>query len=184
MGNLFLIFKEKNINFKNTIAILLLIGILSAFFGFVYETIFYRIDLGHFTKRGSSFGPWIPIYFFGGILVMIFSYRFRKKPLLVFIINCIVTGTLEYATGYILFRYFSTRLWDYYKEIWNFGNIKGYICLRSVLFFGLSSLFLIYVVTPKVLKLFKKTPERKFRFISSILTFVFVLDIIAYALFK
>ena len=174
----------KNINLKNTISILLVIGILSGIFGFIYETIFYKIDLGYFVKRGSTFGPCIPIYFFGGIFILLFSYRFRKHPILVLIINCLVTGLLEYATGFVLFEFFNTRLWDYNTEIWNFGNINGYICLRSILFFGISSLFLVYLVTPIILKIVNKIDEKKFQIISYIITGIFILDIITYTIIK
>ena len=177
-----LIFKD--INLKNTIAILLLLGIMSSIFGFIYETVFYRIDLGYFVKRGSTFGPWIPIYFFGGILIALFSYRFKEKPLLVFLINCLVTGLLEYATGFVFYEFFNLRLWDYNIEIWNFGNINGYICLRSVLFFGISSLFLVYMVIPIILKLFTKFPGKKFQIVSYILTAVFITDIIVHFLIQ
>lgn len=175
-----LIFKENNINFKNTISLLLIIGILSGFFGFIYETIFYRIDLGYFVKRGSTFGPCIPIYFFGGILILLFSYKFRKNPLLVFSINCLVTGILEYGTGYVFYEFFNTRLWDYNTEIWNWGNINGYICFRSILFFGISSLFLVYILTPALLKIFNKISEKKMQIVSYILTGIFVIDVIAF----
>ena len=180
MKNLLLIFKEKNINLKNTISILLILGIFSGIFGFIYEILFYKIDLGYFVKRGSSFGPWIPIYFFGGILIAIFSYRIKEKPILVFLVNSLVTGILEYGTGFVLYEVFNKRLWDYNTEIWNFGNINGYICLRSVLFFGISSLFLIYAVIPMILKLFDKIKERKFRILSIVLTAIFVADCITY----
>ena len=45
--------------------IVLLIFTFGGIFGFIYETFFYRIDLGYFVKRGTTFGPWIPIYAFG-----------------------------------------------------------------------------------------------------------------------
>ena len=48
------------------------------------------------------------------------------------------------------------RLWDYNTEILNFGNIGGFICLRSVLFFGLSSLILMYIILPICIKLSQK----------------------------
>ena len=51
------------------------------------------------------------------------------------------------------------RLWDYNNEILNFGNIGGYICLRSVLSFGIASLFLVYVVVPYLLRITKKMVE-------------------------
>ena len=127
-----LIFKDNKINLKTTINILILIMIFSGFFGFIYETIFYKIDLGYFVKRGSTFGPWIPIYAFGGLFITIFTYRFKDKPFLVFILNCIITGILEYSVGYILYEFNGIRLWDYNTEIWNWGNINGYITFNII----------------------------------------------------
>ena len=45
--------------------IMVLIFTFGGIFGFIYETFFYRIDLGYFVKRGTTYGPWIPIYGFG-----------------------------------------------------------------------------------------------------------------------
>ncbi len=44
-------------------------------------------------------------------------------------------GLLEFIVGYLLLHISHIRLWDYNTEILNYGNIGGYICLRSVLFF-------------------------------------------------
>ena len=69
--------------------------------------------------------------------------------LFIFIISFIVTGILEYLSGYILYEKLGlTRGWSYNEEIWNFGNIGGFVCLRSATFFGLSGLFLIYGMLP------------------------------------
>ena len=179
-----LVFKDEKINMKKTFYILILVMVLSGIFGFIYETFFYRIDLGFFVKRGSTFGPWIPIYAWGGLLITLITYRLKNKPLLVFIVNCIVTGILEYITGYILFEFYGIRLWDYNTEIWNFGNINGYICMRSVLFFGISSLFLIYGIIPILKKLANKISEKKLSIISITLGTLFLLDMIIYGLIK
>ena len=184
MKEKFLIFKDDKINLKTTINILLLIMVFSGIFGFLYETIFYRIDLGYFVKRGSTFGPWIPIYAFGGLFITMFSYRFRKNPLVVFAINCLVTGILEYLTGWFLFEVLGVRLWDYNNEIWNFGNINGYICLRSILFFGVSSLFLIYMIIPILKTISIKISEKKFTIISICLGAIFALDIAVHMICK
>ena len=178
------IFDDEKYSIKTTINILILIMILSAIFGFVYETFFYRIDLGCFVKRGSTFGPWIPIYAFGGFFITIFTYRFRKNPCIVFVFNCIITGILEYGTGFVLYEFFGTRLWDYNTEIWNFGNINGYICLRSILFFGISSLFLIYVMIPIIKKVVKSFSENRLSILAGILGGTFLLDMILYAIIK
>ena len=178
------VFDDEEFNLKTTINVIILIMVLSGIFGFIYETIFYRIDLGYFVKRGSSFGPWIPIYAFGGLFITLATYRIRKKPVAVFAINCIVSGVLEYITGFILFEKYNTRLWDYNTEIWNWGNINGYICARSVLFFGISSLMLIYAIIPLIKKMAKKISERNFTILSYILGCAFTLDVILYNLLK
>lgn len=170
----------KNESLKNNISILLLIMVSSGIFGFIYETIFYRVDLGYFVKRGSTYGPWIPIYAFGGLLIALLLYRYRKKPLLVFIISLLITGILEYVTGYVLYEFKGIRLWDYNIEIWNFGNIGGYVCLRSILFFGISGLFLIYVMIPLINKMVSKYNEKKIFVLSIVLGILFMLDFSIY----
>ena len=177
------VIKDKKIGLIDNYYILILIAILGGIFGFIYETIFYKIDLGYFVKRGSSYGPWIPIYVIGSLLIVIFTYKYKDKPILVFLLNVLITGLLEYFTGFILLKYFNRRLWDYNTEILNFGNINGFICLRSVLFFGLSSLFLIYVLVPKLIILYNKYPKI-FKLITTFLSITYLIDIILYNILK
>ena len=143
---------ETGFDHTQMINLLILIMVSSGIFGFLYETLFYRIDLGYFVKRGSTYGPWIPIYLIGGGVYTLLIYRFKENPLLVFFLCMLVSGIMEYATGWFLYTFFKVRLWDYNTEIWNFGNIKGYVCLRSVLFFGVSGLLLVFVVIPLLVK--------------------------------
>ena len=175
---------NKNINYKDIISILILIMVLGGIFGFIYEEIFYYIDLGYLVKRGSTYGPLIPVYFFGGFFIVLLTYRFKEKPLKVLLLNVIITGSLEFLTGYVLLKVFNLRLWDYNTEIWNFGNIGGFICLRSILFFSISSLFLIYVIVPFVIKLYKKYNNKNLRIISYILICVTFIDIIMHMIFN
>ena len=133
------------------ISIICLIIVISGIFGFVYEFIFYYFNSGmkQFYYRGGNFLPWINIYAIGALMICFFTYNDRKKPLKVFLKSTIICGILEFIAGHIMYNFFGGfRCWDYNTEIFNFGNIGGYICLRSVLFFGLSSLLLIYVIVP------------------------------------
>ena len=136
-----------------TVDLLILVMVVSGISGFLYEELFYLIDLGRLVKRGSTYGPWIPIYMFGGLFILLITCRFRARPWLVFLLGVIISGVLEYATGAVLYEVFHTRLWDYNTEIWNWGNIGGYVCLRSVLLFGLAGVFLIYIVAPLLIRL-------------------------------
>ena len=90
----------------------------------------------------------------------------------------IVSGILEFVTGYVLLHIQGVRLWDYNTEIWNWGNIGGYICARSVLFFGVSALFLQYAVYP-LTKKFQTICRRDIFFVISVVpAALFVIDII------
>ena len=75
------------------------------------------------------------------------------------------------------------RLWDYNIEIWNWGNIGGYICARSVLFFGLSALLLQYNIYPFLERLSEHCTERGLVIVAVIPGTLFVLDILASLIF-
>ena len=120
--------------------------------------------------------PWINIYAIGAILVLATCYRLRSRPWLVFVIATVVCGLLELVAGWLIYTLFNgTRYWDYNTEILNFGNIGGFVCLRSVLFFGVSALFLVYAVMPVCNYLAVKMSKRAFLTLSiSLFTIVMV----------
>lgn len=165
---------------KSTLlGILSLIIVIAGVFGFVYEFIFYYFNGGmkDIYWRGGNFLPWINIYAIGAVIIFFLTYKYRKKPLKVFMFSLISCGILEYVAGfgmYIIGDGF--RCWNYNTEILNFGNIGGFVCLRSVLFFGLSSLLLIYLIVPFCFFLAQKLPKKNFLIISFTLCFIFLLD--------
>ncbi len=156
------------------------IFVLGGFFGFIYETLFYRIDLGKWVKRGTTFGPWIPIYAVGSLIITLATRKKREKPLKVFALSMLISGSLEFIVGFFLDKVFNRRYWDYRFEIWNWLQIGGYVCLRSVLFFGLSGLFLNYCILPLVEKLEQKLQSKSLRALSVVPTALFVLDAVLY----
>lgn len=175
---------KSNLSKREIINLYILIMIISGIVGFIYEEIFYYFDLGYLTKRGSTFGPWIPIYTFGGLLIASLTYKYKNSKLKVFLLSLLITGILEYSTGFILDKVFKTRLWDYNKEILNFGNINGYICLRSVLLFGFAGLFLIYILIPVLIKLIERVKSNILNPVCTTLISLFFIDIITYKILK
>lgn len=174
---------QKFFDLKDWGFIALLICVFGAIGGFLYETVFYRIAWGYFVKRGTTFGPWIPIYGVGALFMTFCVWKFYKNPLAIFLISFFVTGILEFAVGYVLFHCFNgLRLWDYNSEPWNFGNIGGYVCLRSVMIFGIFGFALFYAVIPSILWIQKKVPRIAFRLISCSLSVLFVCDIVLHML--
>ena len=109
--------------------------------GWIYEMLFYRINDGMFVQRGQGLGPWLPIYGFGSVFICLLAVRFEKSKIAVFLVSALVSGVVEYLTGWVFYTFFDgLRLWDYNTEIWNWGNINGYICLRSILLFAFAEL--------------------------------------------
>lgn len=161
------------------LGIFCLIIVITGLFGWLYEFIFYFFNGGmkEFYWRGGNFLPWINIYATGSIMIYFLTYKHRKKPLRVFLTSFISTGVLEYFSGlgmYVLGN--GMRCWDYNSEILNFGNIHGFVCLRSVLFFGLSSLLLMYVIVPICFYLAKKMNKKLFLTISIGLCSIIMFD--------
>ena len=161
------------------IAVISLIIVITGVFGFVYEFIFYYFNSGMetFYYRGANFLPWINIYATGSIMIYLLTYKYRKKPGKVFLISFFSTGILEYFSGlgmYIIGN--GKRCWDYNQEILNFGNINGFVCLRSVLFFGLSALLLMYVIIPFCFYLAKKMKKKNFLILSITLCSIILID--------
>lgn len=180
--------KEKYQNYLNEnhhfdkltmVGIFALIIVIAGMFGWLYEYIFYFFNGGmkEFYWRGGNFLPWINIYATGAIMIYFLTYKRRKKPLQVFLLSFFSCGILEYFSGlgmYVLRD--GMRCWDYNSEIWNWGNLDGFVCLRSVSFFGLSALILIYLIVPFCFYLAKKLPKKVFLSISFTLCSIILID--------
>ena len=178
------LFKKEKLSKRNVFNLLVLVMIIGGITGFIYEEIFYYFDLGQLVKRGSTYGPWIPIYAFGSVFITLITYRYKEKPLVVFLLSVAITGVLEYLTGMFFYEVLGTRLWDYNVEILNYGNIKGYVCLRSVLLFGFAGLFLIYYIVPRIIKVIKKADQKVLNRTCNILIVLFGIDIILHMILK
>lgn len=176
-------YKEMNKK-EEKIVLIIQIILISAIFGFIYETIFYRIDLGYFVKRGYTIGPWLPIYATGGLLIYLSNIKNKNNILKILINSAVMCGLLEFIVGYLLLHISHIRLWDYNTEILNYGNIGGYICLRSVLFFGLSGVFLMNIALPLITKIINKYQSKKTEYITIFLGGLFCIDFIVNYIIK
>ena len=170
--------KNHNFDKKTMLGIFCLIIVISGMFGWLYEVVFYYFNSGmtEIYWRGGNFLPWINIYAMGAILIYVLTYKKRKNPLFVFIVSMISTGILEYIGGAFMEHIMHIKCWDYTNEILSFGNINGYVCLRSVLVFGLSALLLMYLIVPFCFYLAKKMPKKAFLILSYTICAVFLFD--------
>ena len=66
-----------------------IIFLLGAVTGYIYEVIFYYITLGILNNWGVLYGPYLPIYGIGAVLLSKLK-PLKKKPILLFILSIIV----------------------------------------------------------------------------------------------
>ena len=170
--------KDHNFDKLTMLGIFCLIIVISGIFGWLYEVIFYYFNSGmtEVYFRGGNFLPWINIYAMGAVLIYFLTYKKRKKPLFVFIVSIISTGILEYIGGYFMEHIMQIKCWDYNTEILSFGSINGYVCLRSVLVFGISALLLMYIIVPFCFYLARKIPKKAFLILSYTICGIFLFD--------
>ena len=170
--------KDHNFNKKTMLGIFCLIIVISGMFGWLYEVVFYYFNSGmkEVYWRGGNFLPWINIYAMGAILIYVLTYKKRKNPLFVFIVSIISTGILEYIGGFFMEHIMQIKCWDYSKEILSFGSINGYVCIRSVLVFGISALLLMYIIVPFCFYLARKLPRKIFLIFSYTICGIFLFD--------
>lgn len=70
--------------------------------------------------------------------------------------------------------------WDYTGL---FLNIDGYVCLRSVLTFGIGGILLIYLIEPLICKFISNIKKKVYR-VSCLLLFIIIFDFILTIMFR
>ena len=143
-------------------------------FGYFYELILCLIYNDKLISHGILYGPWLPIYGTGAILISMLN-KYRKSPFIIFFSSFFLAGTLEYLCGIVLLKIFKMRLWDYTGM---FLNIDGLVCLLSAFCFGIGGLIIIYLLIPLINKLLKKINFKKIKIILLLLSGLFLGDII------
>ncbi|MBR6568324.1 MAG: putative ABC transporter permease [Clostridia bacterium] len=144
--------------------------------GWCLETTYCSIGEKRFVNRGFLTGPMCPIYGTAALVLIIVIYNpFRDNPLAVFLLGIILCDIVEYATSFIMEKLFSARWWDYTYE---FMNIKGRICLKHTLYWGVISIVFVKTIHPAVENLYSKLEGSYLNIILVAVLSVFVLDLI------
>ncbi len=153
----------------------LLLFYIFSFFGWIFESSYVSIVNRKLVNRGFLVGPWIPIYGFGGVLMLFVALPFYFNPVLVFLVGMTAASILEYFTGMLMEKLFSVKYWDYTGK--PFASKNGYISLPSSLCWGVFTLILTYL-GDKWVDSFIYLPSRTLLLsLDSILTAIFAFDV-------
>ena len=121
--------------------------IVYSFLGWCCEVVFCTLESGSFVNRGFLNGPYCPIYGFGMVGILVLLSPVFDQTFLLFLGATLITSTIELVGGWLLFKLFHARWWDYSRKPFNLG---GYICAEFCLLWGLATLVVIKFVHPVV----------------------------------
>ena len=146
------------------------------------EVVVYRWG---FSNRGFLWGPYLPVYGVGALLILGCLGRLKNMPLrvgrvnlmpaVVFLAVVALTTVVELIASYLLEWTTGGWLWDYtrYAIQW-----QGRICLSASLRFGVGGMVILYGLQPLLEKGVGQLGGRRRRVVFVVLFTVFVLDCI------
>lgn len=151
------------------------IFIIYAFIGWCTEVSYAALDAGIFVNRGFLNGPYCPIYGCGVLTIIVALTPLKSNLLILFAGSFLLTSILEYITGYILEKVFHNKWWDYSDKPF---NIRGYVCLKFSIFWGLACSFIMLVLHPIIFRFIRMIPKTLGIVLLVIIMTAFVVDCI------
>ena len=155
--------------------------------GWIYEVflevVVYRWG---FSNRGFLFGPYLPVYGFGALLILAClrplsrrSLRVGKvnvMPVVVFLAVVALTALVELSTSYLLEWTTGGWLWDYtrYSIQW-----QGRICLSASLRFGVGGMIILYGLQPLLEKGVMRLGKKWRQVLFAVLFVLFIVDCVS-----
>ncbi len=160
---------------KDKIADIIFMFFFGSVIGWIWEVLCTLYVFGIFANRGVLHGPWLPIYGFGFLLMIMISKGVGKNPLLLFISTLTACGLLEFMASIVLEKLYHTRWWSYGDDTF---NINGRVCLKSLLFFGIAGSLIVYGLVPFLDSKISRINTNKKRIIAAVLMLIFLLDFV------
>lgn len=138
---------KQNIKQLTNYRFLLLYFLIYACIGWLLETVYGFVVLGHFTKRGFLYGPLCPIYGFGAVILISGLKKYKSNSIKLFFYSAIIFSVFEYVAGFALDALFAGRWWDYTND---FLNLNGRISIFYSLAWGIIAILFINHIHPFV----------------------------------
>ncbi len=124
--------------------------------GYIFELVIMLTEKKGLTfHRGFLFGPYLPVYGSGCLAITLLLGNI-SNIFLIFIASFILTGVIEYLTGYLIEKIFGLRWWDYSKDKF---NIKGIVRLKTLVIFGIGGIIIVKYASPALLSLINIIPN-------------------------
>lgn len=145
-----------------------------SFFGWIIEVLYRSLSQRRFVNAGFLFGPFVPLYGMGALLVLAMGSLLRgyHPVILLFAIGIVLTA-LEYIIGYLSEKFLGLKLWDYST---NRYNLHGRVCLLfSVAWAALAFGFAV-IVHPAVSGFVARVENNHLRYFTAAFAVYYVAD--------
>jgi hypothetical protein len=150
------------------------------FIGWVWEVGLHLVKDQILVNRGVMYGPWLPIYGAGGVLIIALLNRLKHHKFKLFISTMLLCGVLEYATSFVLEYFSNMSYWDYHDMQ---VNLNGRVCLAGLIAFDIGGFLGIFIVGPLVRNMMRKLGTRKTNIVCAVLVLLFVTDMVCCSIF-
>lgn len=157
---------------------LLWLFFIYSFLGWVTEVFLKYLQYHRFINRGFLIGPYCPIYGAGAVLITVgqgMLSSFERSWAMSFLIAFILCGLLEYATSYILEKYFHARWWDYTQKPM---NLHGRVWIGNLILFGLGGVAIAEILNPRFLTLASRIDPFFFTAVLTAVAVLFLADVL------
>ena len=157
---------------------LLWLFFIYSFLGWVTEVFLKYLQYHRFINRGFLIGPYCPIYGAGAVLITVGQgvlSSFERSWAMSFLIAFILCGLLEYATSYILEKYFHARWWDYTQKPM---NLHGRVWIGNLILFGLGGVAIAEILNPRFLALASRIDPFFFTAVLTAVAVLFLADVL------
>lgn len=150
--------------------------VIGCVFGTVMETFWAIFTLGKFEFRvGLVYGPFIPVYGGGAVLITLCLYKlYKANDIIIYIASAIIGAGFEFFCSYFQELVFGTVSWDYSDTPF---NIQGRTNLMFALIWGFLGLLWVRYLYPWCSKMIEKIPKKIGNLITIALVVFMVFDV-------
>lgn len=147
--------------------------IITSMFGWIMELIYSSIALHKLNLPGFLFGPYIPLYGMGSVIIIALcdDKNIFKKIGKIFVL----TTTLEYIISIMLEIVVHKKWWDYSN---NFLNINGRVCLLYSTYWVVLGLAILKFIKPIFEKIYNRIKSKKTTNVINTIIIVMAVDLV------
>ena len=133
--------------------------VIGSLFGTILETGWAFAEYGHFEYRvGLVYGPFIPVYGGGAVLITLGLYKlYKASDIIIYIASGIIGAGFEFFCSYFQEMFFGTVSWDYSDTLF---NLDGRTNLMFALIWGFLGLIWVRYLYPLCSKMIEKIPKK------------------------